>query len=45
LKRFKDEVNEVRSGMECGIRLDGFDEFQEGDTIECYSQEKVAQSL
>ena len=45
LKRFKDEVNEVRSGMECGIRLDGFDDFQEGDIIECYTQEKVAQSL
>ncbi|HCV99285.1 MAG TPA: translation initiation factor IF-2, partial [Verrucomicrobiales bacterium] len=45
LKRFKDEVNEVRSGMECGIRLDGFDDFKEGDIIECYTQEKVAQSL
>lgn len=45
LKRFKDEVNEVRSGMECGIRLDGFDDFQEGDIVECYMQEKVAQSL
>jgi translation initiation factor IF-2 len=45
LKRFKDEVNEVRSGMECGIRLDGFDDFQEGDIVECYTQEKVAQSL
>ena len=45
LKRFKDEVNEVRSGMECGIRLDGFDDFQEGDIIECYTQEKIAQSL
>ena len=45
LKRFKDEVNEVRSGMECGIRLDGFDDFKEGDIIECYIQEKVAQSL
>ena len=45
LKRFKDEVNEVRSGMECGIRLDGFDDFQEGDVIECYTQEKIAQSL
>ena len=45
LKRFKDEVNEVRSGMECGIRLDGFDEFKEGDIIECYTQEKIAQSL
>ncbi len=45
LKRFKDEVNEVRSGMECGIRLDGFDDFKEGDIVECYTQEKVAQSL
>ena len=45
LKRFKDEVNEVRSGMECGIRLDGFDDFKEGDIIECYTQEKVPQSL
>ena len=45
LKRFKDEVNEVRSGMECGIRLDGFDDFKEGDVVECYTQEKVAQSL
>ena len=45
LKHFKDEVNEVRSGMECGIRLDGFDAFKEGDIIECYMQEKVAQKL
>ncbi len=45
LRRFQDEVNEVRSGMECGIRIDGFDAFQPGDTIECYSVEKVAQKL
>jgi translation initiation factor IF-2 len=45
LRRFQDEVNEVRAGMECGIRLDGFDEFQAGDTIECYSVEKFAQKL
>ncbi len=45
LKRFQDEVNEVRAGMECGVRLDGFDEIQEGDVIECYSVEKVAQKL
>ncbi len=45
LKRFQDEVNEVRTGMECGVRLDGFDEFQEGDIIECYTLEKVAQKL
>ena len=45
LKRFKDEVNEVRTGMECGIRLAGFDDFKESDIIECYMQEKVAQKL
>ena len=45
LKRFQDEVNEVRSGMECGVRLDGFDDYQEGDVIECYSVEKVAAKL
>jgi translation initiation factor IF-2 len=45
LRRFQDEVNEVRAGMECGIRLDGFDEFQPGDAIECYTLEKVPQKL
>ena len=45
LRRFQDEVNEVRAGMECGIRIDGFGEFQVGDLIECYSVEKIAQKL
>ena len=45
LRRFQDEVNEVRSGMECGIRLDGFNEFQVGDSIESYMVEKVTQKL
>ena len=45
LRRFQDEVNEVRAGMECGIRLDGFNEFQPGDNIECYTLEKVVQKL
>ena len=45
LRRFQDEVNEVRAGMECGIRVDGFDDFQAGDSIECYTIEKVAQKL
>lgn len=45
LRRFQDEVNEVRAGMECGIRLDGFDDYQIGDSIECYTTEKVAQKL
>ena len=45
LRRFQDEVNEVRAGMECGIRVEGFGDFQEGDVIECYAVEKVAQKL
>jgi translation initiation factor IF-2 len=45
LRRFQDEVNEVRAGMECGIRIDGFGELQVGDFIECYTMEKIAQKL
>jgi translation initiation factor IF-2 len=45
LRRYQDEVNEVRAGNECGIRVDGFNEFQVGDSIECFSIEKVAQKL
>jgi translation initiation factor IF-2 len=45
LRRFQDEVNDVRAGMECGIRLDGFNDFQVGDVIECYTLEKVPQKL
>jgi len=45
LRRFQDEVNEVRSGMECGIRIEGFNEFQIGDSIECYSIEKIAHKV
>jgi translation initiation factor IF-2 len=45
LRRFQDEVNEVRAGMECGIRIEGFSEIQVGDIIECYTVEKVAQKL
>ncbi|MBM3845338.1 MAG: translation initiation factor IF-2 [Verrucomicrobia bacterium] len=45
LRRFQDEVNEVRAGMECGIRLDGFNEFQSGDVVECYTVEKLAPEL
>ncbi|MGZ5568816.1 MAG: translation initiation factor IF-2, partial [Limisphaerales bacterium] len=42
LRRFQDEVNEVRAGMECGIRIDGFGDYQPGDLIESYTIEKVA---
>ncbi len=45
LRRFKDEVDEVRTNFECGIRLGEFNEYQEGDIIECYKLEKYAQTL
>jgi translation initiation factor IF-2 len=45
LRRFQDEVNEVRAGMECGIRLEGFGDFQVGDVIECYTVERSAPKL
>jgi len=45
LRRFQDEVNEVRAGMECGIRIDGFGEYQPGDVIESYTIEKVSPKL
>jgi translation initiation factor IF-2 len=45
LRRFQDDVKEVRSGMECGIKLGDFSEYQVGDIIECYQLEQVAQKL
>ncbi len=45
LRRYQDEVAEVRSGLECGIRVSSFDDFQPGDVIESYTVEKVAQQL
>ena len=45
LRRFKDEVEEVKSGLECGIRLADYDDYEEGDVIECYSLEKIKQTL
>ncbi|MEI7864414.1 MAG: translation initiation factor IF-2 [Chthoniobacterales bacterium] len=45
LRRFKDDVKEVRNGFECGIKLGDFSEYEPGDIIECYTLEKVAQKL
>jgi len=45
LRRFTDEVEEVKSGIECGIRLGEFNEYQPGDIIECYTLESVPQTL
>jgi translation initiation factor IF-2 len=39
LKRFKDDVREVSTGMECGVGLDGFDDYEEGDILEFYRKE------
>ncbi|PYI49715.1 MAG: translation initiation factor IF-2 [Verrucomicrobia bacterium] len=45
LRRFQDDVKEVRSGLECGIKLGDFSEYQVGDVIECYQLEQFAQKL
>lgn len=45
LRRYQDEVTEVKIGIECGIRLGDFDDYEEGDMIQCYELEKVAQTL
>jgi translation initiation factor IF-2 len=42
LRRFKDDVSEVKSGFECGIAFDGFNDIRVGDVIECYTLERVA---
>ena len=45
LKRFKDDANEVRAGLECGVKLDDFNGYEVGDVIECYEITKVRASL
>ncbi|HEY0648985.1 translation initiation factor IF-2, partial [Phenylobacterium sp.] len=45
LKRFKDEVNEVPSGQECGMAFQGFQDIKAGDVIECFNLEEVKRSL
>ncbi len=41
LKRFKEDVSEVKNGLDCGISLDGYDELKEGDLLEFFTKEKV----
>ena len=41
LKRFKDDAKEVKQGFECGITLEKYDDFKEGDTFEVYVMEQV----
>jgi translation initiation factor IF-2 len=45
LKREKDDAREVRDGLECGIKLAGFNDVKEGDILECFRIEEVARTL
>jgi len=45
LRRFKDDANEIRAGLECGIGLDGFFDYKVGDVIECFEVQKIRASL
>jgi translation initiation factor IF-2 len=45
LKRFKDDVREVREGFECGIGIDNFNDIKVGDVIENFRTEEVARTL
>ena len=42
LKRFQEDVPEVRMGFECGVGVSGFDDFEEGDILEFYREERVS---
>jgi translation initiation factor IF-2 len=45
LKRFKDEVKEVKDGFECGMAFEAYEDIREGDIIEAYEMEEVAREL
>ena len=45
LKRFKDDVKEVRAGMECGLNIKNFNDIKEGDVIEGYEIVEIAQKM
>ena len=45
LRRFKEDVREVREGFECGISIENFNDLKVGDVIECYRTEQVARTL
>ncbi|MBN8645569.1 MAG: translation initiation factor IF-2, partial [Planctomycetes bacterium] len=45
LKRFKDDAKEVKSGLECGMKIVGYDDIKEGDVLECYKNVEVKQTL
>ncbi len=45
LRRFKDDVKEVKDGFECGIGIENFNDVKVGDMLECYRKESVARTL
>ena len=45
LKRYKDDVKEVRMGFECGLMIKGYNDIMEGDVLECFDIVEVARSL
>jgi translation initiation factor IF-2 len=45
LKRFKDDVREVREGFECGMSIEGYNDIRQGDVIEVYEVQEVARTL
>jgi translation initiation factor IF-2 len=45
LKRFKDDVREVKEGLECGIGVENFNDVKAGDTLESYEIQQVARTL
>lgn len=45
LRRFKDEVREVKEGFECGMAFENYDNIEKGDVIECFEMEEIARAL
>ena len=45
LRRFKDDVREVKEGFECGMSIENYGDIRQGDVIEAYEIEEVARSL
>ena len=45
LKRFKDDVKEVLSGMDCGLNIQGYNDIKVGDVVEAYTIEEIKRKL
>jgi len=45
LRRFKDDVRDVRDGMECGMSFENYQDLKQGDVIECFDVEQIARTL